>query len=601
MAEILEMEVKSNIGEVAKDVDKATTAVGKLDKANEDIAKSSKKSSKGLGKFGTVVKGVGKALGGLGIIAIVAGAFVALKDAMSKNQKIMDVMSDVTTTISTTFNQLINILVDTYYYVTQGSGKFEALGTILGNLKTIAIAPITLAFNSLKLGMQAIILAYYKTKDALSLGSGLDLHNLTRDAEGNIKRIEGTGSKAAQEVQRLKREMAETRKEMADTVNDVATAAESIYNNFGDAVDEVADVYTRAAGKLGEISIVANYESAQATTAAVKLAKFAGAEFAKLNAEKLKEAELLRNIRDQESNTYAVRIKANQELKKSLEEQQKLQSEQIKKQITAAQLLVNQNANDENRLALMEAKNLQLELEETITGQLSEQISNKESLERELLETQRTLRVENLEGMERELEELQITYDEKVEMARKAGEGITELTKQFEADQIKIKKEGAKKDKEIAKSKKDMQFDMANQGLQIIANAAGEGTALAKAAAIAQATISGVQGVQNAFTSANANVAATAGSFGAYPVTMAALAGTFAAINIAKIASGGGGGATPPSTPPPTVKTPAPQMMSGNFDISGGVAPEPIKAFVLTDEMSNSQNQLANIRRRATI
>ena len=146
-----------------------------------------------------------------------------------------------------------------------------------------------------------------------------------------------------------------------------------------------------------------------------------------------------------------------------------------------------------------------------------------------------------------------------------------------------------------------MQFDMANQGLQIIANAAGEGTALAKAAAIAQATISGVQGVQNAFTSANANVAATAGSFGAYPVTMAALAGTFAAINIAKIASGGGGGATPPSTPPPTVKTPAPQMMSGNFDISGGVAPEPIKAFVLTDEMSNSQNQLANIRRRATI
>jgi hypothetical protein len=49
---------------------------------------------------------------------------------------------------------------------------------------------------------------------------------------------------------------------------------------------------------------------------------------------------------------------------------------------------------------------------------------------------------------------------------------------------------------------------MAQQGLQVIADAAGEGTALAKAAAIAQATISGVQGVQNAFTSANANIAA---------------------------------------------------------------------------------------------
>ena len=61
----------------------------------------------------------------------------------------------------------------------------------------------------------------------------------------------------------------------------------------------------------------------------------------------------------------------------------------------------------------------------------------------------------------------------------------------------------------------------------------------------------------------------------------------------AKAPSGGGGGGGG--------GTPAPQMMSGEFNLSGGVAPEPVKAFVLTDEMSNSQNQLANIRRRATI
>ena len=59
--------------------------------------------------------------------------------------------------------------------------------------------------------------------------------------------------------------------------------------------------------------------------------------------------------------------------------------------------------------------------------------------------------------------------------------------------------------------------------------------------------------------------------------------------------SGGGGGNVAGST------APAPQMMSGAFDISGGVAPEATKAYVVTDEMSNSQNQLANIRRRATI
>ena len=58
----------------------------------------------------------------------------------------------------------------------------------------------------------------------------------------------------------------------------------------------------------------------------------------------------------------------------------------------------------------------------------------------------------------------------------------------------------------------------------------------------------------------------------------------------------GGGGAAGAAT-----QTPAPQMMSGAFDLTGGVAPEAMRAFVVTDEMTNSQNQLANIRRRATI
>jgi hypothetical protein len=61
------------------------------------------------------------------------------------------------------------------------------------------------------------------------------------------------------------------------------------------------------------------------------------------------------------------------------------------------------------------------------------------------------------------------------------------------------------------------------------------------------------------------------------------------------VGDSGGGGETPAAT------TPAPQMMSGAFQLGGGVKPEPMKAFVVTDEMSNSQSQLANIRRRATI
>jgi len=159
-------------------------------------------------------------------------------------------------------------------------------------------------------------------------------------------------------------------------------------------------------------------------------------------------------------------------------------------------------------------------------------------------------------------------------------------------------------EKKRLEDKKKFEIDMANKGLSALATAAGEGTKLAKAAAIAQATMSGIQGVQNAFTSANANIGATAGTFGVYPVTMAALAGSFAAVNIAKIASGGkpgsgGGGAGAGAGA--GGGAPAPQMMSGAFDISGGVAPEATRAYVLTDEMTNSQDLLANIRRRATI
>ena len=61
------------------------------------------------------------------------------------------------------------------------------------------------------------------------------------------------------------------------------------------------------------------------------------------------------------------------------------------------------------------------------------------------------------------------------------------------------------------------------------------------------------------------------------------------------VPNSGGGGTTAPAQPP------APQMMSGAFDLSGVEEPEPVKAFVVTDEMTSSQNQLANIRRRATI
>ena len=536
-AEELVLNVKSDIGEVTKDTEKLTTASGK--------------AQKGVGGIGKAFKGVGVAMKAAGI-GIVVALLAKLMEVLSKNQKVLDAFDTGMTALSIAFNDLFGFISDNIAPVTEYfKALFEDPGAKIKELGTAIQEGLVARFNEF-----------------------LEVLGLVGKAFGQL--VSGEFSAAFGTI-----------KEAGKQVVDVYTG--------------VDDTFDKVTGSI--ISYVTEtIKQADAITQTAKAAARAEVVFAKLNAQFLKDAELQRQIRDDETKTFAERIEANNKLNTILEEQQKLQREQVQIGITAAQQQYDINASEENWIALQTEKNAMLDLEETITGQLSEQKTNQVSLEKELLETQRALRAEGLEGMERELEELKTSYEEKVEMARKAGVDITAITEQYEKEQNAIKKAGVDEEKALGKAKKDMQLNMANQGLQIIGDAAGEGTALAKAAAIAQATISGVQGVQNAFTSANANIGATAGSFGAYPVTMAALAGTFAAMNIAKIAGGGkpgggggggGGGAA--------AAAPAPQMMSGAFDLSGGVAPEPTKAFVVTDEMSNSQNQLANIRRRATI
>ena len=154
-----------------------------------------------------------------------------------------------------------------------------------------------------------------------------------------------------------------------------------------------------------------------------------------------------------------------------------------------------------------------------------------------------------------------------------------------------------KRDKALMK----MKVGFATDTLGAISKLAGEETALGKAAAIAQATVAGTQSVINAFQTASASPLNAI--IPGYNFVQAGLAAAFAAKTIKDIASskppsgsgGGGGGASAPT------EAPAPQMMSGAFELGGGQEPEPTRAYVVTDEMTDSQNQLSNIRRRATI
>ena len=206
-----------------------------------------------------------------------------------------------------------------------------------------------------------------------------------------------------------------------------------------------------------------------------------------------------------------------------------------------------------------------------------------------------TLRQQELEDLKK-LDEHQTEYLKRLPVLTQESNDVI-----FKSNQeVNLDKEESD-DADTKRKRMQLAFtkQMANAGLEITKQAAGEGSRIAKGVAIAQATISGGEAVLNAFKTASDspfNILIPG-----YNFIQAGLAGTFAALQISKIASGtkpdgsaasGGGGVN---------AAPRPSLVSGSFDLSGVQKPEPVQAFVVTDDMTNSQNKLANIRRRSTI
>ena len=100
--------------------------------------------------------------------------------------------------------------------------------------------------------------------------------------------------------------------------------------------------------------------------------------------------------------------------------------------------LAKDKANIDNQVLLQEAINEKAAIEAQITGQKSEQMINAIALEKELLETQKELQLATLEGIDLELQELENAYEQKLEMARKAGEDTLAIEDQYYNDVVAI-------------------------------------------------------------------------------------------------------------------------------------------------------------------
>ena len=176
------------------------------------------------------------------------------------------------------------------------------------------------------------------------------------------------------------------------------------------------------------------------------------------------------------------------------------------------------------------------------------------------------------------------------------------------AAKAKTAREQAEKEEADAKAAAlDLAAAQRDNTLNAIISLAGEGSKVGKAAALAQATISGIQGVQAAFTTAQASPITVA--FPAYPFIQAGIAGAFALKTIKSIASSkkpsasssGGGGAAASEPQAPSFNVVGASDTNQLAQAIGEDNKKPVKAFVVSGDVSTAQSLDRNIVEGASI
>lgn len=144
----------------------------------------------------------------------------------------------------------------------------------------------------------------------------------------------------------------------------------------------------------------------------------------------------------------------------------------------------------------------------------------------------------------------------------------------------------------------DAKIGITQNTLALIGEIAGKGSKVGKAVALAQATISGIEGVQNAYTTAQKSPVTTV--FPAYPLVQAGLAGAFSLLQIRKIASTdptgksapnlGGGASGGGSVTAPSFNIVGQNPNNQLAQSIAGQQRQPIEAYVVSGNISSAQS-----------
>ena len=382
MAQKIEVEFELKYKEAVKNLDEFQKEYAKLEKevvsANEKTAESLEKVEKGAKDSAKGVKKVGVSLKGLaaatGIIFLLQKAFEFVSTAVQENQEVMDGLNVVFKTAQIVFNEVLGVITDVYKSVTSASENFDALGKVMGGLLTIAVTPLKLAFYGIQLGIQAAQLAWEQS-------------------------VFGDGD--PETIKALNESIAETKANLEEVADAAVDAGKDVVTNFAEAVQEAGAIGSQLVEGVKEISVEAALETAKANQALEKSAQIAAAQSRILLEQYDRQAELQRQIRDDETKSIAERQAANNELNNILAKQEEEMTKNAKLVKAAAQAQFDLTGKTEDYVAVLEAEAEVQAVAATVTGFKSEQQVNANALTKEATElTNAKLESESLLSIE---------------------------------------------------------------------------------------------------------------------------------------------------------------------------------------------------------
>ena len=592
-----------NLGKTSKVIGVVKKGFLGLRSAIVNVGKGSKSATKGIKGIAGGLKGVGVALKAAGI-GLVISAFVILKEIMMKNQKVVDLVSTAFESISTVVNTFVSAIYDAVQEASNATNGFDKMKKVIGGLITIALTPLKLNFYSLK---RAFLTAQLAWEESF------------------------LGDNDPETVKRLTASIAETDEAIIQLGKDAYQAGIDITENIGGAIEEGGALMTSVSKKSKEAydNMGDVWSDAERLTQLRKDAKEAKAINDGIIEQAERDAELQRQIRDDETLGLSVRLAANEKLKEILEKQGKSMQANADKAVELAKAELAANDNDENKLALKEAINQKAAIENRITGQISEQKTNQVALEKELAQLQQSKvdaemesakaiaeakialiddEIERLDAQEkarteaynREMEDMNARLQSMRDNNQEETQAYVDLqNKKLEADTAYgIQKEAAEKRRQQLTLKREEDIEkakigLAKNGLQVISALATEGSALQKALAVSGVLFTTYEAVMSAF---NAGLKSPLTPlFPAFPYVQAGLAGAFGLTQLkalqaeqAPSAGGGGGGtggaAAAAVSQPDLVGLAANNSLS-NIDANSG---NPIRAYVTSSDVSTA-------------